>query len=84
VQGVVINRINITPAPIGSVDVVVVVVIIIIIIIITIVTLTTTTSLQVLSRARLKDWAALKDLAIDRGIFLTTTGVCVRVCMCLR
>lgn len=29
---------------------------------------------KVLSRARLKDWAALKDLAIDRGIFLTTTG----------
>jgi hypothetical protein len=29
---------------------------------------------RMLSRARLKDWAALKDLAIDRGIFLTTTG----------
>ena len=32
---------------------------------------------KVLSRARLKDWAALKDLAIDRGIFLTTTGDCL-------
>ena len=29
---------------------------------------------RMLSRARLKDWTALKDLAIDRGIFLTTTG----------
>jgi hypothetical protein len=29
---------------------------------------------KVIARARLKDWTALKDLAIDRGIFLTTTG----------
>jgi hypothetical protein len=34
---------------------------------------------KVLSRARLKDWAALKDLSIDRGIFLTTTGACVPI-----
>lgn len=32
---------------------------------------------RVLSRARLKDWVALKDLSIDRGIFLTTTESCI-------